>query len=706
MALESKGMSRLQLARALGVTPGAVSHWLTGRRPCPPDMLAKIAAILKLDKGSLLGSGERYSETSAFGGGEAMGKDSKVVEATWQFRPAPGDGGRDFGNPNIWATPPDVKTLVRETGQNTLDAARGGPVHLRYTLIQLSRGKDVYERFMLALGFERLRPHLVEASKTRSKLGTRLRGGLERIENEGRLLLLRIDDYGTTGLEGKEKNDDRPFAALVRDNLFSAKQSPTAIGSFGLGKAVLWRCSGISTVVFGSHVAVGNAQGEVARSRLIGKAELTWHVVDGQAYAGPGWLGGPEMNSLWDADELLDNLYLRRLPVPEGIDEQQPLGTSILIVGFEDPQAEAGADPSEIVAKLTRAAAENFWPAMAMKSPTGPLDISVELIVDDVLVDRISIVPRKYVRPDWEALERHKEDRVAEQIAEPGDVVRVIVPLTIPPTKPEVRDLAAHDELESHCLLLVRLAESEDDPEDRLLNTVAMIRGRGMVIRYLPQAGIVVGGRPFHAVFLAGEAVGSEPVHRAADQFLRLAEPPAHDRWQFNEELREKYKRGSGARLDELHRAITTALREVISPPEVGEEDPPPELRRLLQIEGGPPPEIPPATLRRVESKFIDGVWQLEGEIHVNDRKRRWAIAPRLWLDVESGSRPRVAWRSLEVADGDVEKNGESFILERGMKRITFRGISDPSSHLAAADMCRARLDLAWQEVTEERGTS
>jgi RNA polymerase primary sigma factor len=701
-ALQSKGMSRFQLAKALGVTPGAVSHWLIGRRRCPPDVLARAAEILRIDKGSLLEPSLAHAKASALKGGDSMAQELKgaVAEVTWQFRPAPNDGGRDFGNPNIWATPPDVNTLVRETGQNTLDAARGGRIHLRYTLIQLSQGKDAYERFMRALQFHQLKQHLTGAARTQSKLGTRLRGGLERLEHEGRLLLLRISDYGTTGLRGDEKSDDQPFAALVRDNLFSAKQGPTAIGSFGLGKAVLWRCSDISTVLFGSHVAVISDGAEVARPRFIGKAELTWHLVENQAYAGPGWLAGSGTNSVWDADHLLKDLYLRRDPLPDGIDG--PLGTSILIIGFRDPQAEVGADPADLMAKLTRAAAENFWPAM--RSQTTRLEVSVELVVDDVVTDSVMVVPQKYVRPFWEALERHREDRLAEQLTEPGDVVRVVVPFTVPGTRPEAHDLIAHDELAGHCLLLVRLAESEDGPEDELLNRVAMIRGRGMVTRYLSQAGIVVGGRPFHGVLLAGEAVGSEQVHRAADQFLRLAEPPAHHRWEYTEDLREKYRRGSGVRLKDLHSGITTALREAIKPPEVGEEDAPAELARLLQIEGVPPPEAPPATLRRIEHLFVDGAWLIEGEIHINDRKKGWAVTPRLWLDVESGSRPRVAWSSLEAVEGNVERKGDCFMLAPGTKRVAFRGTSDPTSHHAAAGMCRARLDLACQEVADEEG--
>jgi hypothetical protein len=58
---------------------------------------------------------------------------------------------------------------------------------------------------------------------------------------------LWIEDRGTTGLVGDEQGSGN-FAALCRDRLFSEKQRAESGGSFGLGKAVLWRFSLLSTV--------------------------------------------------------------------------------------------------------------------------------------------------------------------------------------------------------------------------------------------------------------------------------------------------------------------------------------------------------------------------------------------------------------------------------------------------------------------------
>jgi hypothetical protein len=44
-----------------------------------------------------------------------------LSSADWRFRPAPQDGGRDYGNANVLAFSPSIATMVRELGQNALD---------------------------------------------------------------------------------------------------------------------------------------------------------------------------------------------------------------------------------------------------------------------------------------------------------------------------------------------------------------------------------------------------------------------------------------------------------------------------------------------------------------------------------------------------------------------------------------------------------
>lgn len=67
--------SDAETARRLGVTFQEVSNWRHGRRTCPPDMRARLAAIAGLDPiaEALAGLAESLSETRRNGLREAVG---------------------------------------------------------------------------------------------------------------------------------------------------------------------------------------------------------------------------------------------------------------------------------------------------------------------------------------------------------------------------------------------------------------------------------------------------------------------------------------------------------------------------------------------------------------------------------------------------------------------------------------------------------
>ena len=51
--------------------------------------------------------------------------------------------------------------------------------------------------------------------------------------------------------------------------------------------------------------------------RLIGRTDLTWHQLDSDAYAGPGWFGDVDasaqrVNSVWENEVLAKDLYIDR----------------------------------------------------------------------------------------------------------------------------------------------------------------------------------------------------------------------------------------------------------------------------------------------------------------------------------------------------------------------------------------------------------
>lgn len=577
----------------------------------------------------------------------------------WRFRPAPKDGGRDFGNANVVATPPDVATLVRETVQNSIDASRDGrPVTVRYTIIEIAKGSKRYDAFCDRLQLETLLKHVEGAKASSGKVAARLDLGLQRFKNANTLTLLRIDDYGTrglTGAEAPENPDDESqsaFAALMRDNLNSTKQSSRAGGSFGLGKAVNWVCSTLSTVLATSLLPDEDTpERERGTYRTIGKAELTWHrLAAEQAFAGPGWFAsGPASNSLWWTDDELAELRMDRGRLPAGVDTDDATGTSLLIVGFHDPQAGDAFRVEDVFEQIVRAAAKYFWPAVMY----GKLRLIVEHERDGRLVTSTEVDPRAHVPEFCSSLDRHLDGTCVEELQVDGDVVSKTVPLRVVPTRKGVRGIEHFgEESIAECVLLVRAADvtGSDSSElgNELRDHVALVRGRLMVVKYHPRKSIMVGGRPFHGVLLAGEAIGSGGPERAAEQFLRAAEPPAHDDWRYGPELTSQYLQGSQVRLKELFDGVTNALREAIRPRSGDHAEGPEELRRLLS--GGAAKGLEsadPLSLTSPRASVVDGRWEVEAVVYVRRPDVVRAVNPKLFIEVESGRPIVVPWESI-----------------------------------------------------------
>lgn len=687
--LQQASISQAELAKRLGLSKGLISQWVSGTKECPRQRVEEIASLLGADIGYL--SGKSYSAVEV-----------PPFNASWYFRPTI-DGGRDYGNPNVFATPSDVATLVREVGQNSLDQALHRRVHLRFELIKLTRGSPEFVRFFEALAFPDLESHLRAASRTRSRLGRKLKAGLSRITTEPEAYVLRIEDFRCTGLYGPEWSENEevnPFAALVRNNLDSSKTSDTSGGSYGLGKAPLWRSSDIATVLFSSRV--GKYREEQRHLlRVSGKAEATWHELRGRAFAGPGWLAATEAesgSSAWVPPESVIPLFLDRRDLPADVPESEATGTSILIVGFRPTEAEGALDPGIILQQIRTAAAMNFWPAIV----SDKLRVSTCLAIDGKRRTEEEVEPdATAAKPFVEAMRSSMTGDTTPQ-PEPGETASTTVQLTVPATLPSAEAVPPNSpSVETSCTLLVRLARPED------LGTgcdshVAEVRGQGMVVRYWPRAQILVGARPFHAILLAGTAIGDADPDHAAERFLRLAEPPAHDRWEYREDLRDNYARGSGARLRELGEDVTKQLLPLIRPEADSEQEEPEALKRVLAL-NIPKRDPVPATLRGITTTFVDGCWQIQGEVKILDRRADLRANLELSLRPESGAILRVPWADfaiLKVNRGHAihEGNGAVGVAPKTTSFV-FEGRSTPGPDGLELERCRAQVVLRAEQV-------
>lgn len=476
-------------------------------------------------------------------------------QATWIFDEVPPSGTRRGGNPSEHAFEHDLDTFVREVLQNSNDVIVDAPVEVDFKFLELE-GEKLAE-FLDILGWDELHRHLDAAAATES--GGNLEQQLEGLTERDRLRLLIIEDRNTEGLTGAEAGESSNFTALCKDTLYSHKgENTSAGGTHGLGKSVHWSFSGLSTVVFNSILYEDE---EHESPRLIGRAELPSHELDDGWYTGSGWFGRPtalesgdhRAESVWNgkASELATKLQLTR----------DGNGTSVMIAGFRDPTRSEERSMKGSAEAIRAASAKYFWPALMSNNPR--LSVSAGIANDE----------QPLVLSEYEELSNFVdcyhaslENEAGDTLEKPGDIVTREIDVEIPPKQDEQEGTTAT------ATLAVRLAQEDSG---NLLNCVAPFRRAGMVIDYWDRSRVAVNARPFHAALICGEArnlSNSTKADSALEEFLRLAEPPAHDDWQSTEKLRETYKQGYAKAIKQLKTAVRDELAELTTPETSGSE--------------------------------------------------------------------------------------------------------------------------------------
>src|SRR5437773_7634800 len=114
--MQMREMSQADVAKRLSTSAAAVSQWLSGTKQPSRENIRTLATLLTVDP--------QWLEYGA-GAGPARDESKERAEykrhSGWRTRPAPVDGGRDFGNPIVETLAPDLSTLTREALQNILD---------------------------------------------------------------------------------------------------------------------------------------------------------------------------------------------------------------------------------------------------------------------------------------------------------------------------------------------------------------------------------------------------------------------------------------------------------------------------------------------------------------------------------------------------------------------------------------------------------
>jgi RNA polymerase primary sigma factor len=680
--LTKQGKTQAALAAAVKVSAATVSQWRAGAKTPSVGNVTKIAQFLGVSPAWL----QYGTATSAERAVSEQDREAYRTECRWYFRDAPRDRGRELGNAAGFAFKGGLETLARETGQNISDEALDGEptVTARFTVMEVSGAP--LDGFLNAIKFDELRPHLEASSDSGQKVATVIKEGLKTLDAERRLILLRAEDYGANGLLGEEYESGR-YMAVVR-NILDSFKGESAGGSYGLGSAVMWATSQFGLVLVRSTLSV--AQDGKREGRFIARAELPWHrLVDAQgterAYAGPAWYGEWDddkqcTRSYWGDDALAHDTFLTRM-------DERP-GTSFLIVGAYDPSAEEALTVEQMHDELARALATNFWPAMVAREGGEPglMTVLVRSERNGRLLKEDLIDPDSHGPGKANLLHAHREELTAETLEQPGDVVRRRVTLNVPRRDGD----GAHEALEHHAVVLV--TEAGEDAKD--VNTVAFMRGSHMIIKEVAVPGVPIGSRPFHAVVLAGLAAGSEPADRAAERFLRAAEPPAHNTWEVTAEVSRSYRRGYAKALTDFTNEVRKVIREIVSRPTRDLSDGPDSLKELLRIT---PLTDDPTKRPKVKSASGrpdgEGRWSVDVAVSLPARKEPWRFSPLLRFGTESGAAIPVVWEQLTPTE-KCAVDGDVITADAGARIVRFAGTTKADSHPVAARRATALVDI------------
>jgi transcriptional regulator with XRE-family HTH domain len=681
--MRQRGINQAHLAAQLGVTAAAVSSWTKGTKQPSSQHLGPLAVALGVDIDFLVR-------------GEGDGLDPAALEAEraeylesidWYFRPEPPDRGRNYGDAAEFAFREGLRVLARECAQNTSDAKLDteSTALIEFAVIEVT-GSHL-DRFLKTIRWDKLRPRLEAAAShvDRAQAAQAIQPGIEAID-EGRLMLLRVADYWTTGLTGDEFGSSK-FVAVMRNTLDSDK-GETAGGSYGLGKATMWASSRFGLVLAASNLAEPYEDRRLRRT--IGRAELPWHELDGGGcFAGPGWLGfwnesGSCTVSGWENAALAHDLFLDR--------PDSSTGTSFLIVAAHDTSGEASS-LEEFTTELEIGAATSFWPAMVAAEGEEPrLNVRVRAFRNEEMVLDRDVDPRDHVPARVNMLSRYYAGDVAENLEQEGDVVVRPVILQVPPRKvnPDPHPTKEHDAL----LLVSRADELEDSPEG--VGVVAFMRGTRMIVKEVPVRGLPVGALAFRAVVLAGEAAGDDEDSIIAERFMRAAEPPEHNNWAVTRKVTDAYPRGGKTALDEFYRRVNTEIRALVKSVEESKSDGPDSLRELLRLK---PPIVQREKKPRVKAAsgelHPDGSWSISATITLprRDDGRRWVFQPVLRFASQSGAPVSVKWQELRPVS---HCSVEGVSVRANTKAITVKveGETDPSSHPVGGSFSAVQLDI------------
>lgn len=393
---------------------------------------------------------------------------------------------------------------------------------------------------------------------------------LEKSLNSGSLSMLVVSDRGTHGLRGTTKNTvgqdgESDFVSFVR-NIGRSQEKKLGGGTFGFGKAVIFKAGRTSTVL--TYSRTKDADGHDC-SRFIAIANGPGFTHENTYYTGRHWWGEQRIDKNGenrteyaepitgrDADFIAESLGLDGY-----FTDNQPYGTSIAILDPRFDTDNEEKDASNAFEKLPGYLAKWAWPHM-IDTHTGMDPITF-------IVNRNG-KPLEIPDPKEDLGLRHlvKAYEIAckEAPSEPNEWQSTLLGkvAVLAMKRPKNKRLGK---------LAVRLFRAPVEAENTVLDMnvsglVATMRKPRMIVEY-KQDVITDALENYCGAFVADDE---------ADPVFARSEPSAHDRWDAGrlDEYPEDIKAFHGGKTNPVasfERLLKEVLRTALQNREAGSED-------------------------------------------------------------------------------------------------------------------------------------
>ncbi len=611
-----------------------------------------------------------------------------MADLNWVFDALPASGAKSGGSPEDYALGNlSLDTMVREVLQNCHDQklSHEVPVTVDFRLCDL-KGES-RTALLDALSWDVLEGHLAGMASQAGPVADTFERELREIRDREFLRVLYITDSGTKGLLGDEDDVDSNFGALCRHVLQTSEEDQERGGSYGLGKAVLWAFSGVSTVLFTSHLSKADRHGS---NRLFGRSNLSYHKAHGEEWEGRGFFGLPDPTgrsrsvSQWGGEA---EVNAQKLGMPFSWPEGES-GTGILLFDFDEPEKTDDRPLGEIAAEIRDAASRWFWPCLQKKTL---LVRSMAFDGDEKVFDEEATTDFDEIRP---FVQIATGGTIKPRLDDDGDVGQRLIEVEVPERKAAGED-PGDSGGKSPAILRFGLTSSESPWKGR----VALIRGAGMVVEYWMPSSSVDSDLNFYGVCLAGTIAGrvggSTDEEGRLERFLRAAEPPAHNKWVHTTlRVQSRYGRGSWAALNGLWQAINVAIKELVGAvPPPGDQGPAGLAKILDPGSGKKPPKVPRVELEHAEASLDEATWEwmVEGVVTRSSGDKSWKARLCLMLATDGGSSVR---QRLDLGNHESLTDGvKCRVRDRYLEIVVPAGVPSAEVKVWSAPLSQIELD-------------